>query len=56
MRKKKEELVEEPVEEVLEENEPKALEGIAPLDAQFSRVDLQKLADKVNEIVAHLNA
>ena len=55
-RKKKEELVEEPVEEVLEENEPKALEGIAHLDANFNRKDLQALADKVNELVDHVNA
>lgn len=53
MRKK---AVEVEVEEPQEVEKAPRKKKVARLDAQFSRVDLQQLADKVNELVEAHNA
>ena len=51
MRKKKEELIEEPAEEAVPE--PQRIEALNPL---LSRQDFDVLVRKVNELVEHANA
>ena len=58
MKKKKEEKVVEVVEvEEVEEKigaEPVKVSAVGPLTAEFGRVDLNQMRDKINEIIARI--